>query len=139
MCSLHHFAHVDDSGPYQHNPGLFLHCKAHSTQPTDSLSESPLWLVLAPARADYVDLSNPLMSGNYWFMSSLHSRGAYQLDTMPGCFQTLWRVLCVVTPVLRGGVAHLGQQEIGDLLFSLSRERARRLSKFSEVVGTHRL
>ena len=44
----------------------------------------------------------------------------------PCCFRTLWPVFSAVTPGLRGHIRHLTQQDIGDLLFSISREYARR-------------
>jgi hypothetical protein len=47
--------------------------------------------------------------------------------TSPRCFRALWSVLCTIAPQLRGRIRYLSQQDIGDLLFSLSREYARRV------------
>lgn len=67
-----------------------------------------------------------LLTANFWFMSAVHDRryGAPGMDT-PCCFHTLWPVLCLVAPLLRGRIRHLTQQDVDDLLFSLSRAYVR--------------
>jgi hypothetical protein len=67
-----------------------------------------------------------LLAANFWFMSAQQGRdGEASLVTFR-CFQTLWPVLCAVAPQLRGCICHLTPQDVDDLLFSLSREYARR-------------
>lgn len=44
----------------------------------------------------------------------------------PRCFYTLWPVLCLATPLLRGRVRYLTPREVGDLAFSLSRVHVQR-------------
>ena len=63
-----------------------------------------------------------LLSANNWFFTSEIGRFG---DT-PCCFRTLWPVFSAVTPGRRGHIRHLTQQDVGDLLFSISREYARR-------------
>jgi hypothetical protein len=63
-----------------------------------------------------------LLLANNWFFTSEIGRSR---DT-PRCFHTLWPVLSAVTPGRRGHIRHLTQQDIGDLLFSISRKYARR-------------
>jgi hypothetical protein len=64
-----------------------------------------------------------LLAANVCFMSAVHD--GRRVDT-PRCFHTLSILLGSVTPALRGRIRHLTQQDIGDLIFSLSREYARR-------------
>jgi hypothetical protein len=71
----------------------------------------------------YGELTKLLLSANKWFFRSEIGRFG---DT-PCCFRTVWPVFSAVTPGLRGHIRHLTQQDIGDLLFSISREYARRL------------
>jgi hypothetical protein len=82
--------------------------------------------VHAPARIDGPFGWGPLLTANLWYMSAVHdSRREANINT-PRCFHTLWSVLCLVTSLLRGRIRNLGQQDVDDLLFSLSREHARR-------------
>jgi hypothetical protein len=82
-----------------------------------------------PARIDGRFRGARLLTANLWFTSAVHDgrHGASGVN-MPRCFHAVWSVLGTVAPALRGRVQHLTQQDIGDLLFSLSREYARRAS-----------
>lgn len=64
-----------------------------------------------------------LLTANISFMSAVDDKA---LTRTPHCFWTLWPLLCLVSPLLRGRVRHLTQQDVDDLVFSLSRECARR-------------
>jgi hypothetical protein len=68
-----------------------------------------------------------LVAANYWFMSEVDDRGRREAcdSHTPGCFHFLWPVLCSVSPLLRGCIRHLTQQDVDDFIFSLSREYAR--------------
>lgn len=71
-----------------------------------------------------------LLRANFCFMSTSHDRRRFDTScryNTPHCFHTLWAVLALVTPALRGRIRSLVQHELGDLLFSLSREFVRRL------------
>ena len=69
-----------------------------------------------------------LLTANFWFLSGVVHDGPCQ--GTPRCFRTLWPVLCLATP--RGHIRHLTQQDVDDLLFSLSREYARRLMYYDK-------
>jgi hypothetical protein len=83
--------------------------------------------VLVPTSIDDQLREPRLLTANVLFTSMVHVgyRANSRVKTLR-CFRTLWPVLCMVTPVLRGRVRHLTQQDVGDFLFSLSREYARR-------------
>jgi hypothetical protein len=71
--------------------------------------------------------SSPLLEANVWFMSTDPVRdGRRDHGDTPHCFHTLWPALCLVTPRLRGCIHNITQEDVSDLLFSLSREYARR-------------
>jgi hypothetical protein len=73
-----------------------------------------------------------LLVANIWFYLSgmpdvwRSRRRLLPRDTNPCSFRTLWPMLSAVTPGRRSHIRHLTQQDIGDLLFSISREYARK-------------
>jgi Gpi18-like mannosyltransferase len=66
-----------------------------------------------------------LMQANYWFASAPSLSRTFYIT--PHWFTTLWAVLYSIAPSLNRSIKYLTQQDIGDFLFSLSREYARRL------------
>jgi hypothetical protein len=76
----------------------------------------------------------PLLTANFWFMSAHHGGGCKANTVTLRCFLTLWPVLCAVAPQLRSCISHLTLQDVDDLLFSLSREYARRVVSFEAVL-----
>lgn len=77
----------------------------------------------APARNG--NNKQPLLVANFWFTSTVPVLRCRTCFFTPDCFFNLWPVLCQVTPLLRGRIRNLTQQDVGDLLFSLSREFSR--------------
>jgi hypothetical protein len=67
-----------------------------------------------------------LSANNLFFTSETSLSSKIGFKDTPCCFRTLWPVFSAVTPGLRGHIRHLTQQDVGDLLFSISREYARR-------------
>jgi hypothetical protein len=75
-----------------------------------------------------------MLVANRWFLSVRHDGSPTQARTgTPRCFCALWPVLCSVAPS-RGSSAirHLTREAVSDLLFSLSREYARRLMYYDK-------